>query len=215
MLRVLAKGELLSPRIYTASPPLYPTTSIVAALSSADGAAAFVKNVKDGHYDFIKMYGIEGIVFDSVVAAAHRAGVPFSGHTPEMPDGLERAIAAGYGSVEHLRGFPEYLTGGKTEFPPAADVDLAKVRAIAAKMKQVTPYEALETGTRNIAKFFGKLESEGTLAVGKRADMVLLPGNPLKDIRYTAHPAGVMIAGRWLDRAELDSKLKELEGVME
>jgi hypothetical protein len=50
------------------------------------------------------------------------------------------------------------------------------------------------------------------VAVGKWADLVLLNGNPLKDIKNTAQPAGVMISGRWLDRAELDSRLAALEG---
>lgn len=74
-----------------------------------------------------------------------------------------------------------------------------------------TPYQALETGTRNVAEFFGTLDSTGTVAAGKRADLVLLNGNPLTDIRHTNQPAGVMVAGRWLDRAELDRRLASLE----
>jgi hypothetical protein len=38
--------------------------------------------------------------------------------------------------------------------------------------------------------------------VGKRAGLVSLSGNLLTDIRHTAHPAGVMLGGRWLSRAE-------------
>ncbi len=64
----------------------------------------------------------------------------------------------------------------------------------------LSPYEALVTGTRNVAQFLGTLDSAGTVAVGKRADLILLDGNPLVDIRYTAELAGVMINGRWLDR---------------
>jgi imidazolonepropionase-like amidohydrolase len=58
----------------------------------------------------------------------------------------------------------------------------------------------------------GTLDSAGTIAVGKRADLVLLAGNPLQAIRHTAHPAGVMLGGRWLGRAELDRRLAALEG---
>jgi hypothetical protein len=71
----------------------------------------------------------------------------------------------------------------------------------------LSPYEALVTGTRNVAQFFGVLDSVGTVAVGKRADLVLLYGNPLRDIRHTREPAGVMRNGRWLDRAELARRL--------
>jgi imidazolonepropionase-like amidohydrolase len=71
----------------------------------------------------------------------------------------------------------------------------------------LTPYQALLTGTRNVAEYLGKLDSSGTVAVGKWADLVLLRGNPLADIRYVREPVGVMIAGRWLDRATLDQGL--------
>jgi imidazolonepropionase-like amidohydrolase len=71
----------------------------------------------------------------------------------------------------------------------------------------LTPYQALVTGTRNVAAYFGTLDSTGTVAVGKRADLVLLRGNPLQDIRYTREPVGVMLGGRWLDRAALDGYL--------
>jgi imidazolonepropionase-like amidohydrolase len=76
----------------------------------------------------------------------------------------------------------------------------------------LTPYQALATGTRNVAAYFGTLDSAGTIAVGKRADLVLLNGNPLHDIRVTAAPAGVMLGGRWLSRAELDARLDTIKG---
>jgi adenine deaminase len=71
----------------------------------------------------------------------------------------------------------------------------------------LSPYQALETGTRNPALFLGALDSTGAVAVGKRADLVLLDGNPLQDLRYTAVPAGVMAGGRWFPRVEVDSAL--------
>jgi imidazolonepropionase-like amidohydrolase len=72
----------------------------------------------------------------------------------------------------------------------------------------LTPYQALATATRNVAEYFGTLDSTGTVAVGKRADLVLLDRNPLEDIRNLGrhdgyYPAGVMLGGRWLPRAEL------------
>jgi imidazolonepropionase-like amidohydrolase len=74
----------------------------------------------------------------------------------------------------------------------------------------LTPYQALAAGTRNVAQYFGTLDSSGTVAVGKRADLVLLYGNPLADVRHTREPAGVMIKGRWLDRVALDQRLLAL-----
>jgi imidazolonepropionase-like amidohydrolase len=71
----------------------------------------------------------------------------------------------------------------------------------------LTPYQALATGTRNVAEFFNMPDESGTVAVGKRADLLLLNGNPLEQIRNTAQPAGVMIGGRWLPREELDRRV--------
>jgi hypothetical protein len=71
----------------------------------------------------------------------------------------------------------------------------------------LTPSQALLTGTRHVAEYLGKLDSTGTVAVGKWADLVLLSGNPLQDIRHTREPVGVMIRGRWLDRTALDQGL--------
>lgn len=74
----------------------------------------------------------------------------------------------------------------------------------------LTPYQALATGTRNVAHFLATEDSTGTVAVGKRADLVLLDGNPLRDIRYTAGPTGVMVGGRWLSRTVLETGLDSI-----
>ena len=46
---------------------------------------------------------------------------------------------------------------------------------------------------------------------------VLTPpaGNPLETIRHIAHPAGVMLGGRWLVRTELDRGLAAIERTLE
>ena len=72
----------------------------------------------------------------------------------------------------------------------------------------LTPYQALATGTRNIAVHFGTLKTTGTVEAGKRADLVLLEGNPLQNISNVSRIAGVMIGGRWLPRSEIDKRLE-------
>jgi imidazolonepropionase-like amidohydrolase len=71
----------------------------------------------------------------------------------------------------------------------------------------LTPYQALETGTRNVAIYFGTLAQSGTIEAGKRADLVLLEGNPLSDIGNTSRRAGVMLHGRWLPKDAIESRL--------
>lgn len=74
----------------------------------------------------------------------------------------------------------------------------------------LSPYEALVSGTRNVAEFFGVAEEAGTVAAGKWADLVLLRANPLANIGNAAEIEGVMVRGRWLPRAELDRILAEI-----
>ncbi len=67
----------------------------------------------------------------------------------------------------------------------------------------LTPYQALVTATRNPAEFLRASKEWGTIEVGKRADLVLISGNPLEDIRNTARIEGVAVGGRWLPPADL------------
>jgi Amidohydrolase family len=69
--------------------------------------------------------------------------------------------------------------------------------------------EALQAATLNPSVYFGKTTDLGTVEVGKLADLVILEANPLDDIRNTERIAGVVTAGRYLDRQELDRRLSE------
>lgn len=71
----------------------------------------------------------------------------------------------------------------------------------------LTPYQALKSGTANVGTYFGTQASVGTVAAGKRADLVLLDANPLTDIANSSRIAGVMVNGRWLSKADIDSRL--------
>lgn len=71
----------------------------------------------------------------------------------------------------------------------------------------LTPYQALRTGTVNVARFFGIERETGTIAAGKRADLILLDANPLADIANSSTIAGVMLGGRWMSRDDLRRRL--------
>jgi imidazolonepropionase-like amidohydrolase len=73
----------------------------------------------------------------------------------------------------------------------------------------LTPFQALRTGTANVAVYLKTESATGTLAAGKRADLVLLDANPLQNIDNSLKVAGVMVNGRWLSRAEIDKRLAE------
>ena len=74
----------------------------------------------------------------------------------------------------------------------------------------LTPAEVLATATTVVADFLGLADEMGTVSEGKRADLVLLHGDPTEDLVHFAHRAGVMAAGRWLDEAEIKSELEAI-----
>lgn len=71
----------------------------------------------------------------------------------------------------------------------------------------LSPYEALTTATVNAAACLRLTDEIGTVETGKRADLLLVDGNPLADLRTVERPHGVMVRGRWLDRAACDRML--------
>jgi imidazolonepropionase-like amidohydrolase len=55
------------------------------------------------------------------------------------------------------------------------------------------------------------LRDAGTVAEGKRADVVLLGANPLTDIRNTTRIEAVVLRGQLLNRARLDALLRDAQ----
>ncbi|MFD2571936.1 amidohydrolase family protein [Spirosoma soli] len=72
-------------------------------------------------------------------------------------------------------------------------------------------YEALKASTVNAAVFLKRDPEVGTIEADKQADLVLLSGNPLKDIANTKTITGVMLQGRWFSSAELKQMLAAVE----
>jgi len=61
-----------------------------------------------------------------------------------------------------------------------------------------TPYQALRTVTVDPARAAHQSDDCGTIAKGRRADLLLLTANPLADVANTQRVNGVMFAGRWM-----------------
>jgi imidazolonepropionase-like amidohydrolase len=71
----------------------------------------------------------------------------------------------------------------------------------------LTPMQALQAATAKPAEFLGLGAEQGTIEVGKRADLVLLDANPLEDIHNTEKIRAVIVNKKLLDRSQLDALL--------
>jgi hypothetical protein len=74
----------------------------------------------------------------------------------------------------------------------------------------LTNYEALRAATVAPAAFLNRTHEFGMVAVGQRADLLLVDGNPLEDLGHLARPLGVAARGHWFSREQLDRMLDSL-----
>ena len=116
----------------------------------------------------------------NVAGALHRAGVPLMAGTDAM-------------------GGPRIAPGASLQHELQLLIESG-----------LTPYEAMRAATVVPATFLKRRDEFGTIATGKRADLLLLDGNPLQDVGYLAQPAGVMAGGRWFTREQLQQMLATL-----
>lgn len=76
----------------------------------------------------------------------------------------------------------------------------------------LTPFETLRAATRYPGEFLSATAEFGTIAVGKRADLLLLEANPLAAVTNVERRVGVMARGRWLAEAALQEMLAQIPG---
>ncbi len=102
--KMVAKGEVLGPRIFTSSPSLNGNT-----VRTPEEAKAKVTQYQQDGYDFLKIHpGILRPVFDQIVMTANEVNIPFAGHVP-VDVGIRHALNSGYSSIDHVDGFLEGL----------------------------------------------------------------------------------------------------------
>lgn len=274
MAREIGSGETTGPSIFTVSPgldgtpPKWPLTQLVMDPAIADSV---VEVQWRAGYRTLKVYqDLRPEAYDSIVAAAGRRGMDFVGHVPHRV-GLDRALAAGQRSLEHLGGYVEVLgrSGGRgpaawtrihDDRIPAvvaatreAGAWVCPTLAIVARMGRGLPAESREAfranrravvkalheggvrllvgtdsgidvvdpgasmlteleefeaagipaidvlriATADAAEFLGAKGEFGVVAVGARADLLLLDEDPSQHLGTLATPAGVMVRGRW------------------
>jgi hypothetical protein len=74
----------------------------------------------------------------------------------------------------------------------------------------LTPHQALKAATIAPASMLGLESEQGSIEIGKRADLLLLARNPLDDIRNAAAPIGLVLNGRWFNETDLKALPRDL-----
>jgi imidazolonepropionase-like amidohydrolase len=166
------------------------------------------------------------VSFQGFVVSADSAAVPDSGlaYVDERLRGLWREQLAGFPpfplpvwqalfdhtvaltTILHRAG-ADVLVGsdlGNPHVYPGSSVHEEMALLVRAGYR---PAEALRAATDGPARYLGAADSLGSIVPGQVADLVLLDADPLADIRNTRRIAAVILRGRVLDRARLDSLL--------
>jgi imidazolonepropionase-like amidohydrolase len=74
----------------------------------------------------------------------------------------------------------------------------------------LTPFEALKTGTTNVARFLGR-DDLGVVKKGAASDLILLTANPLTDINNSKKIDGVMLGKLWLSKEYINATLDRIK----
>jgi imidazolonepropionase-like amidohydrolase len=104
MRQELSENTLLGPRLITSGPSFNDRS-----VSSPEQGAQMVREQHEAGYDFLKIHpGLTRDEFDSIAATANELEMRFAGHVPEDV-GVDRALAAGIATIDHLDGYMETL----------------------------------------------------------------------------------------------------------
>lgn len=101
----------------------------------------------------------------------------------------------------HSQGVPLLISAGEGNFitPGFSFIDELKLFVEAG----ISPHETLRAATINAAEFFNERHIWGSVEENKRADLVLLSANPLKDIGNISAIEAVIVDGHFLKSKDL------------
>ena len=193
--------------------PRFPVQSALGRCSSEDLGPLYAKFVRNGTYVTptftaqveVAVWPTHAVPGDSLAHYLPRAVRDYVAKIFPMPDSIPpnadsvgravlakrlRQVAAMQQAGVHI------LTGTDAPLrnsPPG--FGLHEEMALLAR-GGMSPYEVLRAATIEPARYFGMLDSAGTVEPGRFADLVLLDANPLENIDNTRRIAAVVANGR-------------------
>ncbi|HEX5075619.1 MAG TPA: amidohydrolase family protein [Gemmatimonadaceae bacterium] len=204
--------------------PRYPVQGAIGRCSSEDLAPLYAKFVRNGTYVTptftaqveVAVWPTRAVPGDSLAHYLPKAVREYVAQIFPMPDSIPpnadsvgramlakrlRQVAAMQRAGVHI------LTGTDAPLrnsPPG--FGLHEELTLLAR-GGMSPLEVLRSATFEPARYFGVLDSLGTIAAGKLADLVLLDANPLEDIGNTRRISAVVANGRLYAGAERERLL--------
>jgi imidazolonepropionase-like amidohydrolase len=95
-------------------------------------------------------------------------------------------------------GLADRMSFGSDAGPFDTEFGHPDYNVVLARLSGLSPAESLQVITRNAASSMGLGDEIGTIEVGKRADLVFVPGDPQSDPRVLASPRWVMRSGAFV-----------------
>jgi cytosine/adenosine deaminase-related metal-dependent hydrolase len=131
----------------------------------------------------------------------------FSGVLGEVD--VDAGFAVGFAVVRKLHDAGVPLLAGTDTYKPNVVPGFALVEELEYFSEAgLAPYEALRTATANPAMLLGQEDEFGTVADGRRADLLLLSGNPLEGLDALRRLEGVILRGRFYTIADLSRRIE-------
>ncbi len=131
-------------------------------------------------------------------------GMPTRDWTAEEFDRAQAAWPKLLALVARMQREGVHLTTGSDLASPWVIPGVALHQELALLVSAgIAPVEVLRMATRNGAEALGLLGERGTIEPGKRADLVVLEADPLRDIRNTGRIRYVVLGGRMFRPDEL------------
>jgi hypothetical protein len=136
-------------------------------------------------------------------------------HSTPATNFVTKVLAANVDFVRRVHRAGGFVVNGTDT--PLDRIGIATHQNLRAMVEfGMTPYEALTTATRNPARWLGLDGKVGALKEGSFADLSLVSGDPLKDIKAAAAVQQVMISGvlRSVDELLKPFQVQQAKGVV-
>jgi imidazolonepropionase-like amidohydrolase len=208
--------------------PRFVVQGVLARCTSADVAPVFARLVTNG------TWVVPTLVAQYEVAHWPRRDLPGDMYASYLPDTLKRYVAQIFPMPNDVPSGAEIV--GEQLFEKRVAVvgtmhraGVAMMPGTDAPLRNSPPgfglhqelelfvrgglsnFDALRSATLEPARYFAALDSMGTVAPGKLADLVILEANPLEDIRNARRVFAVVANGRLIGAAERSRLLRGLE----